>query len=71
MVSEKGNDVFGTQKNLAFGSNIWDALTVKEAAGGEPRREKIAVIMWGQTELLGMKRKGHDQRDIAKRDVWR
>lgn len=43
MVSEKENGVIGAQKNLAFGSNIWDALTVKEAAGGEPGREKIAV----------------------------
>lgn len=29
------------QKNLVLGSNIWEALTVKEAVGGEVERRRL------------------------------
>lgn len=37
MGSEKGSEVTGVQKNLSFGSDIWEA---KDAVGGEPGKER-------------------------------
>ena len=47
MGSEKGSEVTGVQKNLSFGSNIWEA---KDAVGGEPGKERRLSRAAGHAE---------------------